>query len=319
MKVNNATVFMGEDALRARHGENNFIGKAERKSVDGRAFATKLDPIAAKKEEAKKKAMQIVGNAFANELKIDEGLDARREKIQSLQKDIGAAKRSIRDIEDTRVGLRESYGVDADSQEEADLKLLEKEIKAKMPGSDVRLSGDDYKRIDEIKKKGLTEYQEYSLALLKDEVPYAKEAYEAEQEIGVENRIISATELERLKSHAMVDAQKQAKEVMKEASKEIISMVVDEGKEHIDQESENRAEKIKAEKEKQEELEEKVDAAKAKRKEQEDMTEEILEGSQERITNASDMNAAQKEIKEMMNKMKLIEDDIKGATVDQSL
>ena len=49
------------------------------------------------------------------------------------------------------------------------------------------------------------------------------------------------------------------------------------------------------------------------------MTEEILEGSQERITNASDMNAAQKEIKEMMNKMKLIEDDIKGATVDQSL
>ena len=36
-------------------------------------------------------------------------------------------------------------------------------------------------------------------------------------------------------------------------------------------------------------------------------------------SNASDVNAAQQEIKDMMNKMSLIEDDIKGAAVDKNV
>lgn len=319
MKVNNTTIFMGEDSLQMKQGSNHVPGKTNAKSVDGRAFATKLDPIAAKKEQAQKRAMKIVGDAFANELKIDGDLEERRAKIQTLQNDRGVAKQSIKEIEDSREELRTTYGVAADSREEADLKLLEKEVKAGMPGSDIRLSKEEREKISEIKEKGLTDYQEHSLALLQDEATYARDAYEAEQEIKVENQIISATELERLKTHPMVDAQKQAEGIMKEASREMISMLVDEAKDHIDEESEERVEKIKAEKEKQAELEEKLDAAKAKRKEQEEMVEEILEGSQDMVSNTSDMNAAQKELKEIMNKMNLIEDDIKGAAVDRSL
>ena len=73
------------------------------------------------------------------------------------------------------------------------------------------------------------------------------------------------------------------------------------------------------EKEKQEEIEERIDAAKEKKKENEELTEDILEGVQEAGANASDVSAAQQEIKDMMNKMKLIEDDIKGAAVDTSV
>ena len=72
-------------------------------------------------------------------------------------------------------------------------------------------------------------------------------------------------------------------------------------------------------KEKQEEIEERIDAAKEKKKENEELTEDILEGVQEAGANASDVSAAQQEIKDMMNKMKLIEDDIKGAAVDTSV
>lgn len=319
MKVTNTTIFMGDDTLRARHGQMQFDNKSQGGSIDASSLRTKFDPIAAKKEESQKKAMKIVGDAFKNDLKIDDDLNARRAKIDSLRKDRHDAKMAIKDIEDDRAALRDVYGIEEDSQEEKDLKLLEKEVKSKMPGSDIHLTKDDREAISKIKEKGLSEYQQRSIEMLEYEVPYAVTAYEAEQEIMVENQIISATELERLKSHALVDAQKQAEAIMDEASREIVGMVADEAKDHIDEENEERKEKAKAEEEKQEELEARIDAAREKRKENEELTEDILEGVQEATSVSKDMNAAQQEIKEMMSKMKLIEDDIKGAAVDTSL
>ena len=232
---------------------------------------------------------------------------------------MGAANKSIKEIEDGRAALRDIYGVDSDSQEEQDLKLLEKGVRSKMPGSDITLSFDEQKKIKEIKANGLTEYQQRSIEMLESETSYITTAYEAKQEIMVENQIISATELERLKTHPMVDAQKQADAIMDEASKEIVGMLVDEAKEHIDEGAEKEKEKAEAEKEKAEELQERIDAAKEKKKENEELTEDILEGVADATETATDMNSAQQEIKDMMNKMKLIEDDIKGAAVDQSL
>ncbi|MCQ2524988.1 MAG: hypothetical protein MJ123_11680 [Lachnospiraceae bacterium] len=319
MKVTNTTIFMGDDTLRARHGQMQFDNKTQGGSIDASSLRTKFDPIAVKKEESQKKAMKIVGDAFKNDLKIDDDLNARRAKIDSLRKDRHDAKMAIKDIEDDRAALRDVYGIEEDSQEEKDLKLLEKEVKSKMPGSDIHLTKDDREAISKIKEKGLSEYQQRSIEMLEYEVPYAVTAYEAEQEIMVENQIISATELERLKSHALVDAQKQAEAIMDEASREIVGMVADEAKDHIDEENEERKEKAKAEEEKQEELEARIDAAREKRKENEELTEDILEGVQETTSVSKDMNAARQEIKEMMSKMKLIEDDIKGAAVDTSL
>ena len=302
----------------ARHGEGDKIGNDNRKTVDGSALKSRFDPIAAKKEGARKKAMKIVGDAFANELKIDDDLNARRERIKSLQKDMGDANRAISEIEDSRAALRESYGVDENSQEEQDLRLLEKGARAKMPGSGIVMTYDELKQIREIKANGLSEYQERSLEMLDYEASYVASAYEAKQEIMVENRIISATELERLKSHAMADAQKQVDDVMDEASREIVGMLVGEAKDHIDEEAE-KEEKAQAEKEKEEELQERIDAVKEKKKEEEELTEEILDEVAKVTSTMTDVNAAQQEIKEMMNKMKLIEDDIKGAAVDKSL
>ena len=309
---------MGDDVRSARHGEGDKIGNDNRNTVDGSALKSRFDPIAAKKEEARKKAMKIVGDAFANELKMDDDLNARRERIKSLQKDMGDANRAISEIEDSRAALRESYGVDENSQEEQDLRLLEKGARAKMPGSGIIMTYDELKKIKEIKAKGLTEYQERTLEMLELETSYVTTAYEAKQEIMVENRIISATELERLKNHPMIDAQKQADAVMEEASKEIMGMLIDEAKDHIDEEAEREKEETLAEKEKEEELQERIDAVKDK-KENEELTEDILDGVAEAASTAADVNTAQQEVKDMMNIMKLIEDDIKGAVVDKAL
>ena len=320
MKVNNTSIFMGDDTLCARHGKQpNSKGISERKSIDASNFHAKLDPIAAKKEEAGKKAMKIVGEAFANERKIDDDLRARNERVKSLQNEKGEAEKMIKEIEDGRAALRDEYNIDENSQEEKDLKLLEKEIRAKMSGSDIQLSKDDIEAINQIKKAGLSEYQQRSLEMIESEVPHENTAYEAGEEIKLENQIISATKIERLKSHAILDVEKQADSIMEEASKEIFGMLIDEAKEHIDEEAEKQEEKAKAEKEKQEEFQERIEAAKEKKKENEELTEDILEGVSENASMASDVSAVQQEIKDMMNKMKLIEDDIKGVAVDKSV
>lgn len=319
MQVQNKTIYMGDDLRSARHGEDTNKSAQQGKTINGSLLKAKFDPIAAKKAEAQQKAMKIVGDAFANERKIDDDLDSRREKIKTLQAERGEANKAIREIEDSRALLRDEYGISVDSQEEQDLKLLEKEIDAKMPGNSVKITEEEAKRIAEIKKNGLSEYQERSLGMKEHEFTYAKNAYEAEQEIKLENQIIAATKLERLKTHPMVDVKKEADAIMDEASKELIGMLVDEAKEYIEQEAEEKKEAAKEEAEEKEKLEAQIEKAKAKRKEEEKMNEEILEGVAAATNTSNDMKEAQQEIKDMMNKMKLIEDDIKGATVDKSL
>ena len=183
----------------------------------------------------------------------------------------------------------------------------------------MRLSDEEREEIARIKEKGLTQYQQDSLAMKEDERYFAEAIHKGEQEIETENATITGTKIERLKTHAMTDAQKEAEQIMQKASEDIVNLLVGEAKDHIEEELEEKKEAAKEEAEKREELQEKVDAAKERKKEQEEFTEEILEATRGQGTGAAGMNEAQQEIKDMMNKMKLIEEDIKGAAVDRNV
>ena len=67
------------------------------------------------------------------------------------------------------------------------------------------------------------------------------------------------------------------------------------------------------------ELEEKLHARKDEKKEQEELTKNIVEAANKQAGGADSVAQAQQEIKDMMNKLKLIEDDVKGAAVDQGI
>ncbi|MGN0342670.1 MAG: hypothetical protein ACI4DO_07740 [Roseburia sp.] len=290
-----------------------------RKSIDGRSFAASVDPIAAKRQQAQKKAMKIIGDAFDGERKIDDDLKARREKVDALSKEIGENKKALMDLEDDRATLREQYEVDPDSQEEKDLELLAKEVESNFEGSGIILSYEERVQIAKIKEAGLTEYQQRSLEMKAHEEPYATALADVEKERNTENAIIKGVALERLKSDPMVKAGKQADEVLEAAGREILGMLMEEGKDHIDESQEEKKEQAEKQAEKQEELQERIDAAKEKKKEQEEFTEEILEATEKLASSANQISDAQQEVKDMMSKMKLIELDIKGAAVDSEI
>ena len=191
MQVKNYSYFVGEDQVQNRRhsvsdGKN---GKAKNggKSIDARSMASVTDPIATKKAQVRKKAMKIIGDAFAGESKIDDDMTNRREKIRSLTREIGDSTKAISDIEASRAALQDKFGVSSDSQEQKDLELLAKGVETGFSGSDVRLTKEEEEQIAKIKAAGLTEYQQQSLALKKSEESYVNELADARNEIQTEN------------------------------------------------------------------------------------------------------------------------------------
>ena len=275
MQVKNTTIFMGDDTIRSRHAaEKDTKQKGNRKSIDARGMSAVTDPIAAKKAQAQKKAMKIMGDAFAGESKIDDDMSARREKVKSLTQEIADRKKEIQELEDTKASLLEQ-GYDENSDE---IKQLSEGISA-----------------------------------------YNKQAMDAENERTAENAVIRQTKIERLKSNPMGEARDQADAVMDAANDEIMGMLIDEGREHIDEKQEEEKKKADEAKEKKQEQEEKLEARKEEKKEQEKLTENIVEASRELNGGTDSVAQAQQEIKDMMAKLKLVEDDVKGATVDQGV
>lgn len=275
MQVKNYSVFMGNDTIQSRHAaEKDAKQKKNGKSIDARGMTAVTDTITLKKAQAQKKAMKILGDAFAGDSKIDDDMSERREKIKSRTQELADRKKEIKDMEDTKASLLEQ-GYDENSNEVRQL------------------------------SEGLKEY--------------SKQAMDTENELTAENAVIRQTKIERLKSNPMGEARDQADAVMDAANDEIMGLLIAEGRDYIDEKQEEEKKKAEAAQEKKQELEEKLEARKEDRKEQEKLTENIVEASQ-RLSGGTDSVAqAQQEIRDMMNRLKLVEDDVKGATVNQSI
>ena len=183
------------------------------------------------------------------------------------------------------------------SQEQRDLELLAKEMDAKTPWKQVSLTKEEGERIEQIRAQGLTEYQERSLEMKKGAEYYENQINEMKKEIEMENSIIRATRLERLKKDPMVKAQKQAEEIMEAASEEIVGMLADEAKDHIDEEMEEKKEAAQEKAEEAKELEEKLEKIKEKKEDQEELAEAIGELTEQTLQLDGVKTDIQEEIK----------------------
>lgn len=135
--------------------------------------------------------------------------------------------------------------------------------------------------------------------------------------VKAEDAAIRSTKIAQLKKSPMVKAQKLAEEELQAARDEIVDMAKEEGIEHIDEEAEEREKKAEEFKEEQEKKEEFIEKQKEKREEEEIRIEEL--GQEEMYTVVEGDLDVQKEIKEMLRKMKLLEEDLKGAAVDENV
>lgn len=283
----NMTIYAGADPDQVGMGNAEESGKAkqDRKTIFAGNFqgaCTIQERIEQRKQQARKEALKLVRDAWAGDQAIDQGLDESREHIRQMQEENLQARRELSNIAEERERLKETYGVTDD-----------------MPVEDMP---EDYRN----RLMELNDYEAHNKKILG----------ENQHEIMVENAVIRGTRLERLKKHPMVDARESADEVLKAASDEIVGMVMDGAREHLDEEQEKREEQAEKIQEKKEELEE----LQEKRDEREEELEELLENVpvDEMLDLERTKQNIQQEVQDIVNKMKLVAEDIKGSMVDTS-
>lgn len=272
-------------------------------------------------------------------------LDSQEQKdLELLEKREKAGISPAGEVQFTQEELDRLEVLDGRKPTAEDFELLKKKADAEMPGSTVKLTEEEEAKLAELEGVPLTEYQERCMRIDKYQQRYEKRNTQIDEEVMNCNSTIRAIQQERLKYHGMVDAQKKADKAMEAANDEIFGMLVDEAKEHVDEEMEEtreeakeeaeekaeQEEKIEEREEKQEELEARIEETHENNEEQEKLRRESSERSREDANllenmidagmgNMGSISDVQTEVKNMLHKMKLLEEDLKGSTVDDQV
>lgn len=287
------------------------------KSINASGFSDALDPNARLKK-AKNQAMKFIRDALSGEVSIDDDLKKRNDHIKELAATVNESRGRLDSINKELDMLHEEYGIEPGGKEDQELEFLVQADKARAASPTGQLSHEMQERVDKL-MAGLSEYQQKALPDMLERESLTGILEDAESELLVEGMTVRETKLERLKSDPMGDAWDNADSLVDAAEKELVSSLYAEAKDNIEKDLEEKAEDAKDAAEKREELEEKLEEAKEKKKEEEKVTEEILEAVQEKNISSLDMSDPGSEINELMNKLKLIEYDVKGAAVDEKL
>lgn len=341
----------------------------------------KKDPITQRKQYAQQKALKMVGDAWDGDRKIDQNIQDIRDKLRQLEDEYVENLGYIAEGEAQKEQLRQQYNVAPDSQEQKDLELLQKKADYMRHPDEVTLTEEERARLKAIdgrppetkeevellqrkadaEKFGLSvEWTEEEEALLKEmegvplteyqerclKIDGYQKIYETrndviKDQIAAYNGSIRATRLERLKFREMEKAQKKAEEVMEAAGKEIIGMLMEEARDHVDEEMEetkeeaeekaeeeaSQEEKIEERKEDTAELEQRIDEAHRENEARDELRREAEERSREDAVLLGDIMEAgmgtgslsdvKFDVKNMLHKMKLLEEDLKGSIVDE--
>ena len=252
---------------------------------NGRVYSGKVqfpqDKIAERRKAAQEKAMNIVKAAFAGEQLLDASVDEMKTSMEKGQEEMLTAKAEINRIE---------------------------EEKEKLKGNNF-LSSEEYEReLEELNKA-----ESHFKGLIQDGKKYEDRTLQA----------LSDIKIERAKSNPMVDATKEAEAALKTAGKEIVGMLFEEAKEHMETELEKKQEAAEEKAAEEKELEERIEAMRAEKDEEKDAETpavEQLERSTRRMVKIAETGQEiQKELKNVVDRMKLDLEDLKGAAVDETL
>lgn len=324
----------------ARNNKGKGV-KLTNKSINMSGLNGDKDALTMRKQLARKRAMKIVSDAWAGDKKIDLDIGEIRNKISERKEDIYAYNDSLKEFQQQKAELKEYYGISDYTQEDMD--LLDKKRKS-ATDTEIEFTQEELDRLGELDEEAYAKYKEQTAGIdIATDLYELKKAQEW-QMVEAYNSEITGINLERLKFHKMVDAQKEADEINKEASEDAINSLIGEAQEHIEETHEEKWEEAKEAAEKKEEQEEKIEEQRQEKEEFQEQLEikreesseaeeirieqeknareqgEIIEGATEYMGGdaglSSDVKAA---IKDMLNKMKVLEEDLKGAEIDDKL
>ncbi|BCN29602.1 hypothetical protein [Anaeromicropila herbilytica] len=225
--------------LRARNSSNN-----KKKQVKGGTiFAGDLnisqqENSTMKKVRAQKAALKAIMDQNKKELKIDDNLSNREKHRTELANEAKANLDEVDKIDGLKKQLKDAYQVADDSPEQKNLELLEKSMDPNQTLTDDEMN--------QLKQMGpLTEYQKNAIEYDAMQQIWQKRADDALNERANEGKSIEAIKLGRLKTHEMLDCQKEAADIIDKVNKEILGDLYKEAKDKLDDKIKNKDDKDK--------------------------------------------------------------------------
>lgn len=329
MQVNNVSIFMGEDP---QSGRGQLLGLSQKKGNSCSFFAGSLnnsvDPIAQKKQRAQKQALKVVSDAFAADRKLDTEIAERETKIKEMRAENLEAKKALQELEAQKQQIGKEYGLGEEGMSDRDRDIFNKG----------HLEPDKLTKEEKLRCRELIEYSNRCEEIDDLAKPYKQTIHDntkAIKSFEAANKAVHKSRLDLRKGNPMIAAQEEAEAIMDAAREEIIGMIKDKGMDHVDEELQEKVEQTQENKEKKEEEEEKLEAireekaqiqsraeaAREKAKENEKRAEELLDAlpSEEMLQMKDGRADFQQELKDIMNRMKLMAEDLKGAAVDATL
>lgn len=330
---------------RAAQREGRRAQNSQRKSsIFAGDLGIQNDVVIKRMQRARKKALKMISDAWEGDKKIDKSIVDMKDKVARLHDEEKENLDIIAEGDEQKEKIRQEYGVSMDSEEQKDLELLEKRADARRNPSGIHLTQEEEERLALLDEQPFTEYQERCLRIDKYQETYETRNDQINEEIQGYNAAIRNIKIERLKYQEMVKAQKNADAVMDAAGKDVLGLLVAEGKEHVDEELEEKIEEAKDKAEEKAEEEEKIEERREEQEALEERIDEAHENSEEREAQRKDgeeraredgdlldamidagmggvsaTSDVQSDIKDMLHKMKLLEEDIKGSMVDDML
>ena len=234
--------------------------------------------------------------------------------------------------------MKEQCNVADDSKEQQDLNLLEKRQEYRR-GVGEKLTRDEWKKLNEIDKQPLTEYQKRALEIhaqaVEEKVTIRDTTSGMQAAVGNVKRIM----IEKLKTHGMVDAKNAADVIMDAANDDVVSMLVSDVQDGIDEKMEEAKEDAKDVADEKEKRQERLDALEEKRA----VEKALIEGTKEAVDRAKEkqqrheapdmkldemltlttehkkMNGVEQGLDDIKSSMKVLEADLKGINVDKEV
>lgn len=263
-----------------------------------------------RRKQAQKEIKKLIGDVWEGDTKLDNDIKELRDDAAKRVAENKEMNDVVKDFEEQRAALKEEYRIEDGSEEQKELELLMKE-----KDDFGHLTMDELNKLGEIHSRGLTDYQAQSLEIYDYEKPYKSDIRDNELAIEENYATVRETKRERLKSDPMLAAQGQAEEIAAAASKDIMGMLKQQSMDHIEEEYEKRIEAAKKKAEEKEEQEE----LKAEREEKKEQLEEHIEELTQNLAENAVSPETQKEIQEILDKLKLLNEDIKGSKVDANI
>lgn len=337
----NQTINIQTQEKAAREGGRKAAKQQRKATIFAGELPLNKDPIALRRQQAQKKAMKFVQDAWNSDRKIDQSQEEIRELQKTQWEEAEYNHKRVLECENRKENLRQKYGVDEESQEQKDLELLMRESHY---DPNHPFTEEEEARLEELRGQPRTEYQKKCLEIDHEQLIFESREESASSYAAYLQSSLTDMKIERLKFHKMTDAQNDAEKVMEQASEDIQGMLIEEAKDHVDEtyeekreeaekmaeEKEAEEEKIELRKEQKELMEARVEEARTDSHEAESAQKEQERDAREEASLLKDMAEAgmdvagsgasvQAEIKDMLNKMKLIEADIKGIEVDEEV